>query len=286
MGYTVWNEEDINKLRELYSCMSNKELVSIFNNKYKLESIKWKARSLGLYKTYNCYANNKKYSINEEFFKIQSNEMYYVLGFWCADGCITSSGGNKCFNIHINQKDAYILQEILKVMKSDHLIYNGANDSVSINICNSSLYDSLINLGFTERKSLSLIFPIIPEIYQCHFIRGYFDGDGCISSDGRFISIIGTKEFLTSLSIILAKNNIVIHSIDKLKCNDERNNAPHRLTITKQLEVYNFGKYIYRGLHSELYLKRKFDRFNDLANRLGFALEFLLIKRLGSYACK
>ena len=39
--------------------------------------------------------------LNENYFNEKSRNMFYVLGFWCADGCICSSGGNKCFNIHI-----------------------------------------------------------------------------------------------------------------------------------------------------------------------------------------
>ncbi|MBI3255911.1 MAG: hypothetical protein HYZ63_02980, partial [Candidatus Andersenbacteria bacterium] len=42
------------------------------------------------------------------------------------------------------------------------------------------IYERLIELGFTEKKSLTLKFPSIPDEFLCHFVRGYLDGDGCV----------------------------------------------------------------------------------------------------------
>ena len=72
------------------------------------------------------------------------------------------------------------------------------------NISNKHLWNSLNTLGCTPRKSLTLQFPDInifssPELVK-HFIRGYFDGDGCLSyykdSLKPAISLLGTPEFL------------------------------------------------------------------------------------------
>lgn len=40
--------------------------------------------------------------------------------------------------------------------------------------------DSLSKLGVTTKKSLTLTFPNLSKNLIPHFIRGYFDGDGCI----------------------------------------------------------------------------------------------------------
>ena len=40
--------------------------------------------------------------------------------------------------------------------------------------------DDLRELGFSERKTKSLVIPNIPEIFFSDFVRGYFDGDGNI----------------------------------------------------------------------------------------------------------
>ena len=48
----------------------------------------------------------------------------------------------------------------------------------------------LTNLGAVRAKSLLIEFPdenIVPEKLMPHFIRGYFDGDGCVWNGKRKI---------------------------------------------------------------------------------------------------
>ena len=39
----------------------------------------------------------------------------------------------------------------------------------------------LLKLGISPNKTMSVNYPLIPENLQNHFMRGVFDGDGCIS---------------------------------------------------------------------------------------------------------
>jgi intein/homing endonuclease len=50
-----------------------------------------------------------------------------------------------------------------------------------IRLSGQNLHHSLVKHGCAEKKSLVLQFPtnISSELIS-HFIRGYFDGDGCI----------------------------------------------------------------------------------------------------------
>lgn len=51
--------------------------------------------------------------------------------------------------------------------------------------------EDLVNLhGIGSAKSLSLEFPNVPNCYLSHFMRGYFDGDGCIYKDKFFVNIV------------------------------------------------------------------------------------------------
>ena len=52
-----------------------------------------------------------------------------------------------------------------------------------LSIAYAKLSDDAYKLGVVYNKSLVLTFPtfdIVPEKYMNHFIRGYFDGDGCV----------------------------------------------------------------------------------------------------------
>eukprot|EP01083_Nonionella_stella_P151150 482583_1 len=69
----------------------------------------------------------------------------------------------------------------------------------------------LIALGCTPRKSLTLEWPNeLPDQYASHFVRGYFDGDGCIhfNKDKRtFIAkFTGSVQFIESLQIYVKQN--------------------------------------------------------------------------------
>src|SRR5690606_6778822 len=53
-------------------------------------------------------------------------------------------------------------------------------------IGNTYLCNSLISLGCGPRKSqLGMQFPNLPKHLIHHFIRGFFDGDGCITVNKR-----------------------------------------------------------------------------------------------------
>jgi len=68
------------------------------------------------------------------------------------------------------------------------------------------IYDSLVELGLTPKKSKNMKFPDIPEKYLGSFVRGYFDGDVCVSLEKakgsgdfkrlRIIFTSGSKLFL------------------------------------------------------------------------------------------
>jgi len=73
---------------------------------------------------------------------------------------------------------------------------------------NKYLHMALNNLGCINNKSLVLTFPneniFVNSDLIRHFIRGYFDGDGCLSfARNKYftprITILGTKDFLISL---------------------------------------------------------------------------------------
>lgn len=258
-----WTKEEELLLKELYPNRPTNNLTEIFHR--NRDAINCKAKSMGIKKTdrylSNCIAN-KKHKINENYFYEESRNMFYVLGFWCADGCITSNGGNKFFNIHIKKDDRYLLENILLDMKSTHKIYEN-KASVSINIGNQAIYNSLIDLGFTERKSLALDFPLwIHKQYLKDFIRGYFDGDGSVFKNGYCVHIMGTKQFLESLKTILEQNNIRVHSIVQTNYKEGKSNIPHSLYITQKDEVSKFGRFIYKDItENDLCLYRKKERF-------------------------
>lgn len=152
---------------------------------------------------------NKKYIVNEDFFKTWSCEMSYVLGLWWADGCLYGKYNNM-FNISLHKNDHKLLESILCVMDSTHRIFYQEN-MAKITIGSKKLCEDLIKLGGCKRKSLTAAFPNVPTTYLPDFIRGLWDGDGTIyfnSKSKDYISSImsGNEIFLTKMHSELQSN--------------------------------------------------------------------------------
>lgn len=211
--------------------------------------------------------SRRKFNINENYFnKIDSNNKAYFLGLLYADGCMDKN--RYSFMISLQEKDKFLLEKLkseleyegeLKFIKYSH---KGYQNQFKLYITNKKLYKSLINLGVYPNKSLILTFPTIqqvPKKYLSHFIRGYFDGDGHARKNPngqRYISFLGTKEFLTILKKIFEDNNLIKNK-NKLSKINKNNTNSYCYKIGGNRQLISLIKFIYSG--AEIYLKRKYD---------------------------
>lgn len=139
---------------------------------------------------------HNRYAVNENFFKIWSSNMSYILGYICADGClIDAHNSSRTQYLGITSKDSSILHKINQALGCNKPLYKGLpritkypsgktyknSLTYTLRIGNMVIFNDLIRLGLTPRKSLSLKLPRIPLRYFVHFLRGYFDGDGCLT---------------------------------------------------------------------------------------------------------
>jgi hypothetical protein len=195
---------------------------------------------------------------NYNFFKTWSDDMAYILGYWFADGYISSKG----YLVGISSKDISIINSIKKILNANHKILTSkkrVNEKEytihSLVISNKEMYNDIKHLGGVARKSLIATFPYIPNQYIRHFIRGYFDGDGSISvkkGNCPCITFVGTKCFIESLM----------------------NNLPYKKEIRKHKNIYIIGysgkkaqdilEYMYN--ESRIYLKRKYKLYKKAIN--------------------
>jgi len=110
------------------------------------------------------------------------------------------------------------------------------------------MHSDLIDKGVTPRKSLTLKPPVgIPERLTRHWIRGYFDGDGCVHF----------REKRRRLVIIISGTNYVLSFIqNSLGFGRIRPQGRiSRFEVSKEAEVKRFYNYIYKG--ATPYLERK-----------------------------
>ena len=209
--YSIWTKERIN------------DLINDFNSGipvYKLVE-KYGFHKNALAKIINENGGNTTPVSfdNTIFSKIDTEEKAYWLGFLYADGSVSSRDNG--LELSLQLLDAEHLNKFKIFLKSSSNIrLDFKIGRCRFSVSNKQFKEDLIKCGCTPRKSLILKFPskdILPEKLYSAFIRGYFDGDGCLShvySDTkkqRFTvcaSFVGTKEFCKSLEEILSKENI------------------------------------------------------------------------------
>lgn len=200
---------------------------------------------------------------NEKTFdKIDTEEKAYWLGFIFADGYITTN--EKRFGITLQARDVGHLHKFNRFMecKDNNVNYHPKNtpekiyDLYTWTIRNDHLWESLNSLGCVPNKSLILKFPdkkiFSDESLIRHFIRGYFDGDGCVcfTNKSKLIGLLGTKEFLEEVVKYLPGN---------LKINFYRNQTYQIGTTThKAVDVLH---YLYDD--STIYLNRKYEKSQE-----------------------
>ena len=136
----------------------------------------------------------------KNIFKELNHESAYILGFCWADGNLT----NNSLDIEIQEKDKYLLDKFNKIIcNSENKIYKrDRNKSICYRlvITNKEMAETLRSIGFDKKNSR--IIPKINEEFIYSFIRGYFDGDGCVLINNKRskteyrLDIAGRKEFI------------------------------------------------------------------------------------------
>lgn len=140
------------------------------------------------------------------FFRAWSPPMAYALGYWFADGNMYSQPSCGGYSVSIGSKDRDHLELLREAIGLGRLTRITGSEVYKLVICRKAMYDDLLRLGGSERKSLTLTWPAVPEEYLAHFARGYVDGDGCLTwhrpgnSVHPLVTATGTRDFLCGLS--------------------------------------------------------------------------------------
>jgi len=203
--------------------------------------------------------------------------MAYTLGFLYADGSLEYSPSIRGKYLRVTSTDYQHIHSVRTILESKHTLVKARKksqnhrDSWLLRIGNSVLYNSLTMLGLEPNKSLTMTFPDIPHTFLSSFIRGYFDGDGCVyvekgtSKSGlltpkrlRIIFTSGSREFLSELLANLCK---IDSSFRNGKISTSLQNRAHRLVFPTSTSI-SLYIYMYKNTEQGLLLKPKFDKFN------------------------
>lgn len=244
-----------------------KETAEYFNISY--DYIKNILTKLGYREPSKSYDSAKNSNIDHNYFEIiDSDKKAYFLGLLMSDGYIETQTYNKAFGIALQLEDKYIIEELILELKSQNKL-NEYKNSIKFSARSGKIYEDLVKWNFCESKSNSdYNFPNIPVEYQSAFIRGYFDGDGCITIKSTGYSVTSfccnSKIFLDDLRTILEENNIECRPV-QCQNGKSRTSPIFILYISKSKAQNDFANYIYNN--AEIYLKRKFEKFEKIKNK-------------------
>lgn len=205
----------------------------------------------------------KPKSANYKIFDKLNNEAVYWLGLIFADGCISSKNykndkySHHIFELGLINSDEEHIKNFAKFISYTNKIYY-TNEMCRICISNEHLWERLNELGCVPNKSTILKFPeYLTEEQIPHFIRGYCDGDGCLTWCDKNhkvpkISFIGCYDFINQLNqkLPLTKNNAII----------KENENVYTVNYTGK-NAYLIAKWLYDTSNSKL--QRKFERYKE-----------------------
>lgn len=206
---------------------------------------------------------------DDVFDEIDTEEKAYFFGLFCADGWISvkEERGKWNLSLYLQEQDGYIVDRFMKMFhdrKSRPVKKDGKITGYEASINSKRTVLKLMEYGIDSNKSYTLKFPeCVPEEFICDFVRGFFDGDGCIS--GKQTSFVGTKWFISTLIDVMHKYAGVSNKVTPFPVNAESGND-----ITKSIawsgieQARKIRDWMYRNDTATIYIKRKHDKYYSL----------------------
>lgn len=235
----------------------------------------------------------KKYIYDDTYFNVIDTEhKAYWLGFIMADGCIVQKSKNKpCLTLVINLQESdykhlekfnndlngnlpvrHFTSKPVTIHSWSKDVHLSERQCCKIEVNSKWLCQDLIAHGVSQRKTLNENEPVIedPNLIR-HFIRGFFDGDGCFSAikpsnrekEYARITIASGKTIIKYIIDNVYKEAGFLMSYDKYHKLD-------RCSIYCEEGFLKFVKYIYED--ATIFLDRKKELIDSYMKR--YSLSF------------
>lgn len=270
-----WTKEQINYIINTY--LQDKKSQKVIADEFNVTQ--GTIRNILIKYRINLKSDNKKYEKDESFFEvIDTEEKAYWLGFLYADGYIVQTKEKSKIRLGIQSRDEEHLQKFLESLKSNYKIchsrkiMDGKEYYLSfVDIVSVKMVKDIIALGCTPCKTFTQIFPsddIVPKKFQLAFIRGFFDGDGCITkTKDKYKKIDGTQRDNYRL-FFMGTENMISHIKQILNLSSNRiykEGKVYKVYVYGNKKTYQIlSEYIYKD--ATIYLERKYKKFLELKN--------------------
>lgn len=258
-----WEEWELDFLKESYMEMCTSDIARLLNRTESAVSIK--ASRCGL-KKYPYFCDYHYFDM------IDTEEKAYWLGFLTADGWVNKSNktGSGVVGVELQYGDINHFKKFNKSINGNYQIadrwrecklskYSEKHHSCILRIFSLTMYDALCNLGFTNEKSFDGFIPPMNSNLIRHYMRGYFDGDGCFTYTNKSFHVsfcTSSKVLSQDIIDIMAKENI---EIQNKHYTTEYGTEMYIPFICKNEFKIKFLNWIYQDCN--IYLDRKYKKY-------------------------
>ena len=216
-------------------------------------------------------------SFDEDFFdSIDTEEKAYWLGFIFADGYVKHgyNGQGKVesmvLGIELNDKDEDMLVKFnesihgnLEIKHRTRTLKSGKkSDMCSVIACSTHMCESLAQTGCIRNKTYDSYLnlgALATRDLRIHFMRGYIDGDGSISS----------SEGVYEMHIVVHNHNIMnallwimVHDfgvLPKIRYESDIRGGAYRIYVSNKEDFFKFLDSLY--LDANIKMERKYQNF-------------------------
>ena len=267
---TIFNEQQINFMKENYLTMSYKDIADILG--FTERQIRGKLNNMGL---------TKLRKINDHYFDVIDTSLKaYFLGFIFADGWLINNPVNRNYELgmELQSEDRYILEKLNEELGGQNIIYHSQPTKRIINgqlahircmdclrIYSKNIVQGLINHGVVPNKTQKDIYPVVDNEFFFDFLRGYIDGDGCFYTHNSY----------TNMHITCSSKVVLDYLKNRLSCYDicthvyQEKDKKFRLVCCNDNSMKKLVNHLYYS--DDLFcLQRKYIKIKTLIN--GFAV--------------
>lgn len=235
----------------------------------------------------------KKYIYDDTYFSVIDTEhKAYWLGFIMADGCIVQKSKNKpCLTLVINLQESdykhlekfnndlggnlpvrHFISKPVTIHSWSKDVQLSERQCCKIEVNSKWLCQDLMVHGVSQRKTLNERIPLIEDSRLIrHFIRGFFDGDGCFSA------IKPSNREREYAKIMIASGEIIIDFIINnvyqetgFLMSHDKYHKLDRCYIQNEEGFLKFVKYIYEN--ATIFLDRKKELIDSYMKRYSLTI--------------
>ena len=268
--------------------MTNEQEEFIINN-YPTKGVKYCSEKISICRsTISSFIKRKGLKLNKEsLYKILSKntididryinvvepEIAYIIGLLWTDGSVSFANNKSktpiikhtCVKYDSSNSDSIFIKLGWGRFESENLKSIGKNTMVANWVSSRELGDYLIENNFRNKDLGTSIFENFNDLLS-HFLRGFFDGDGCItiSKAGSkykqiaiYFSSTSTQDW-TFITKILDSLSIKY----KIRINTDKLGKSSQICINDSESIYNLCEFIYKDSDG-IRLVRKYDKYQE-----------------------